>query len=154
MPFVAIPGNHDRRALVRETFPDPACGAPDCALNTVRRIDELDIFLIDSPVAGARRTASSTHRRLGSLTKRSVRRPRDLRSSFCIILRSTREFAIHRRHAAPKLRRACRSSWSTSARPACRGRTCSSFGANGVCGHFGQYLSGGRAAVTLEFEPR
>jgi len=92
MPFVAILGNHDRRALFRETFPDPACGAPDCALNTVRCIDELDIFLIDSTVAGA----WWTHRRLGDLTKRSMRPPRDLRSSFCIILRSTREFRIRK----------------------------------------------------------
>ena len=53
VPFVAIPGNHDRRALIRETFPDPAYGTSDCALNTVRRIEGLDIFLIDSTVAGA-----------------------------------------------------------------------------------------------------
>jgi 3',5'-cyclic AMP phosphodiesterase CpdA len=53
MPFVAIPGNHDRRALIRETFPDPAYGTSDCALNTMRRIEGLDIFLIDSTVASA-----------------------------------------------------------------------------------------------------
>jgi 3',5'-cyclic-AMP phosphodiesterase len=53
VPFVAIPGNHDSRALVRETFPDPAYGMADCALNIVRRIDGLDIFLIDSTVKGA-----------------------------------------------------------------------------------------------------
>jgi len=82
VPFVAIPGNHERRPLIRETFPDPAYGTADCALNTLRRIDGLDILLIDSTVAGA------PH---GSLTKRRVRRPHDLRSSFCIILRSTLE---------------------------------------------------------------
>jgi 3',5'-cyclic AMP phosphodiesterase CpdA len=53
VPFVAIPGNHDRRALVRETFPDPTYGMADSALNTVRRIGGLDIFLIDSTVPGA-----------------------------------------------------------------------------------------------------
>ena len=53
VPFVAIPGNHDRRALVRETFPDPTYGMADSALNTVRRIGGLDIFLIDSTVTGA-----------------------------------------------------------------------------------------------------
>jgi 3',5'-cyclic-AMP phosphodiesterase len=53
VPFVAIPGNHDRRPLIRETFPDPAYGTADCALNTLRRIDGLDILLINSTVAGA-----------------------------------------------------------------------------------------------------
>jgi 3',5'-cyclic-AMP phosphodiesterase len=53
VPFVAIPSNHDRRPLIRETFPDPAYGTADCALNTLRRIDGLDILLIDSTVAGA-----------------------------------------------------------------------------------------------------
>jgi len=53
VPFVAIPGNHDRRVLIRETFPDPAYGTSNCALNTVRRVGGLDIFLIDSTVAGA-----------------------------------------------------------------------------------------------------
>ncbi len=43
---------------------------------------------------------------------------------------------VHRRRAAPKLRRACRSSWTTPARTAGRGRTYSSFGPNCVRGHF------------------
>lgn len=53
MPFAAIPGNHDRRALMREAFPDSLYGKADCALNTVRRVEGLDIFLMDSTVAGA-----------------------------------------------------------------------------------------------------
>ncbi|MGC1842607.1 MAG: metallophosphoesterase, partial [Pseudolabrys sp.] len=47
MPFAAIPGNHDRRAPMREAFPDSLYG------NAVRRVEGLDIFLMDSTVAGA-----------------------------------------------------------------------------------------------------
>ena len=53
VPFVAIPGNHDRRPLMRESFPDSAYGEPGWALNKVRRVNGLDIVLIDSTVAGA-----------------------------------------------------------------------------------------------------
>jgi 3',5'-cyclic-AMP phosphodiesterase len=53
MPFAAIPGNHDRRAPMREAFPDSLYGNANCALNTVRRVEGLDIFLMDSSVAGA-----------------------------------------------------------------------------------------------------
>ena len=53
MPFAAIPGNHDRRAPMREAFPDSLYGNANCALNTVRRVEGLDIFLMDSTVAGA-----------------------------------------------------------------------------------------------------
>ncbi|MGB6558221.1 MAG: metallophosphoesterase, partial [Pseudolabrys sp.] len=48
VPFVAIPGNHDRRPLMRESFPDSAYGEPGWALNKVRRVNGLDIVLIDS----------------------------------------------------------------------------------------------------------
>ena len=52
IPFVAIPGNHDSRALMRDALPGP--GAPsDGALNALRRVGELDIVLIDSTVPGA-----------------------------------------------------------------------------------------------------
>jgi len=51
--FVAIPGNYDRRALVRRNVSPSRLWNGGCALNTVRRIDGLDIFLIDSTVAGA-----------------------------------------------------------------------------------------------------
>ena len=53
MPFAAIPGNHDRRIPMRKILPDPGYGAPETALNAVRRIGRLDILLIDSTVAGA-----------------------------------------------------------------------------------------------------
>lgn len=39
VPFVAIPGNHDRRPLMRESFPDSAYGEPGWALNKVRRVN-------------------------------------------------------------------------------------------------------------------
>jgi 3',5'-cyclic-AMP phosphodiesterase len=53
MPFVAIPGNHDSRALMHAAFPDPAFGAPESALNSTRRVRELDILLVDSTVPNA-----------------------------------------------------------------------------------------------------
>ena len=53
IPFAAIPGNHDRRSAIREAFPDPAYGAADSALNSMRRAGELDILLIDSTVPDA-----------------------------------------------------------------------------------------------------
>jgi Icc protein len=53
IPFAAIPGNHDRRSAIREAFPDPAYGAADSALNSMRRVGELDILLIDSTVPDA-----------------------------------------------------------------------------------------------------
>ena len=110
VPFVAIPGNHDRRPLIRETFPDPAYGTADCALNTLRRIDGLDILLIDSNVAGA------PHGELDALTLSWL-------DDWCVdhttcaplfASSSVRHWnCVHRRRAAPKLRRACRSSWTT-----------------------------------------
>jgi 3',5'-cyclic-AMP phosphodiesterase len=54
IPFAVIPGNHDRRAPMRKVFPDPAYGPVDgCALNSIRSVDGLDIFLVDSTVPGA-----------------------------------------------------------------------------------------------------
>jgi Icc protein len=53
MPFAAIPGNHDRRAPMREALTGFLYGNANCALNTVRRVEGLDIFLMDSTVAGA-----------------------------------------------------------------------------------------------------
>lgn len=86
---MAIPGNHDRRALVRETFPDPTYGMADNALNTVRRIGGLDIFLIDSTVTGAAHGELDAPR-LTWLDGTLGARPHDLPSSFCIIDRLTR----------------------------------------------------------------
>jgi 3',5'-cyclic-AMP phosphodiesterase len=51
IPYAAIPGNHDDRALMREVFPDPAYGAG--ALNSTRRVGEVDVLLIDSTVPDA-----------------------------------------------------------------------------------------------------
>jgi 3',5'-cyclic AMP phosphodiesterase CpdA len=141
---VAIPGNHDRRALVRETFPDTAYGTADCALNTVRRIDGLDIFPIDSTVASAAHgeldapTLSWLDETLGESTTRPALLflhypPFDTGIAYTDAVRLRNSDALGR------------NSWTTPARAAGRGRTCSSFGANCVRGHFGQYLPGGRA---------
>jgi Icc protein len=56
IPFAAIPGNHDGRGMLRDVWPDhTATAATTAALNSVRRIGELDIVLIDSTVPGAAR---------------------------------------------------------------------------------------------------
>ena len=56
--FVAIPGNHDDRGLMRAAFPDQAY-APTTdasgALNMVHAVGEIDVVLIDSTVPGAAR---------------------------------------------------------------------------------------------------
>jgi 3',5'-cyclic-AMP phosphodiesterase len=53
IPFAAVPGNHDRRLPLRKALPDPAYGAADSALNTVRQVGALDVVLIDSTVPGS-----------------------------------------------------------------------------------------------------
>ena len=53
IPFAVIPGNHDRRTPMRKVFPDPSYGPTDGALNSVRRVHEVDVLLIDSTVPGA-----------------------------------------------------------------------------------------------------
>ena len=150
VPFVAIPGNHDRRPLIRETFPDPAYGTADCALNTLRRIDGLDILLIDSNVAGAPHgeldapTLSWLDETLGASTTRPAllflhHPPFDTGIAYTDAARlrnSDALAAVLGRHPL---------------RAAGRGRTCSLFGPNCVRGHFGP---GGEQAVTLAFEPR
>jgi 3',5'-cyclic AMP phosphodiesterase CpdA len=51
IPFAAVPGNHDDRALIRAAFPQD--GAPTHGpLNLARAVSELDILLIDSSVPG------------------------------------------------------------------------------------------------------
>ena len=114
VPFVAIPGNHDRRVLIRETFPDPAYGTSNCALNTVRRVGGLDIFLIDSTVAGAPHGELDARRLLGSMD-RSAHRPHGLPSYFCIILHSTRGLRTRTRCACGTPTRLPRSSDDTNA---------------------------------------
>lgn len=52
IPFVAIPGNHDSRELMRAAFSDQAYAKPAGALNQLCRVGELDILLLDSSVPG------------------------------------------------------------------------------------------------------
>jgi 3',5'-cyclic AMP phosphodiesterase CpdA len=51
LPFAAIPGNHDDRALLRAALPDPGYQT-DGAVNSLRAVGDLDIVLIDSTVPG------------------------------------------------------------------------------------------------------
>jgi 3',5'-cyclic AMP phosphodiesterase CpdA len=53
IPFAAVPGNHDDRALMRAALPDQAHGQPAGAINIAVEIGGLDILLIDSSVPGA-----------------------------------------------------------------------------------------------------
>jgi 3',5'-cyclic AMP phosphodiesterase CpdA len=52
IPFAAIPGNHDDRAMIRAELPREAIGAQE-PMNLVRTVGELDILLLDSTVPGA-----------------------------------------------------------------------------------------------------
>ncbi len=53
IPFAAIPGNHDDRALLRTAFPDQPYVHANGALNLAIAMDDLDILMIDSSVPGA-----------------------------------------------------------------------------------------------------
>lgn len=53
LPFAAIPGNHDDRALLRANFPDQPYAPSIAALNMVHAVGEIDVVLIDSSVPGA-----------------------------------------------------------------------------------------------------
>ena len=53
IPFAAVPGNHDDRALMRAALPDHPYAATSGALNVARSVGELDIILLDSSVPGA-----------------------------------------------------------------------------------------------------
>jgi 3',5'-cyclic AMP phosphodiesterase CpdA len=53
IPFAAVPGNHDDRALMRAAFPAQAYARPDGPLNIVRAVGDLDLLLLDSSVPGA-----------------------------------------------------------------------------------------------------
>jgi Icc protein len=52
IPFAAIPGNHDDRALTRAALPDQPYAQREGALNLARAVGDLDILLIDSSVPG------------------------------------------------------------------------------------------------------
>ena len=52
IPFLAIPGNHDARTLMRAALPDQPYAQSNGALNIVSRCGYLDLVLIDSSVPG------------------------------------------------------------------------------------------------------
>jgi len=53
IPFVAIPGNHDSRDLMRAALPDLGYAQASGALNSARKVGDVDIVLLDSSVPGA-----------------------------------------------------------------------------------------------------
>lgn len=53
IPFVAIPGNHDDRALLRAALPEQAYANRQGALNQTHAVGDIDIVLLDSSVPGA-----------------------------------------------------------------------------------------------------
>ena len=53
IPFVAIPGNHDDRGLMRAALPEQPYVQPDGALNLATSVGDIDIVLLDSSVPGA-----------------------------------------------------------------------------------------------------
>jgi 3',5'-cyclic AMP phosphodiesterase CpdA len=52
IPFAAVPGNHDDRALLRAALPSQTAASSDGPLNALRRVGELDVVLLDSSVPG------------------------------------------------------------------------------------------------------
>lgn len=52
LPFVAVPGNHDDRSLMRAALPDQDYAQPSGALNFARQVGDLDIVMLDSSVPG------------------------------------------------------------------------------------------------------
>jgi len=53
IPFVAVPGNNDDRALLRAALPDQPYASRRGAFNLTRGVDDLDIICLDSSVPGA-----------------------------------------------------------------------------------------------------
>lgn len=53
IPFVAIPGNHDGRELMRVAFPNQRYADTGGALNATRAVGGIDVVLIDSTVPEA-----------------------------------------------------------------------------------------------------
>ncbi|MGJ5043456.1 MULTISPECIES: phosphodiesterase [unclassified Bradyrhizobium] len=51
-PFVAVPGNHDSRELMRAAFPGALHGQPTSPLNRCVELADLDLLLLDSSVPG------------------------------------------------------------------------------------------------------
>jgi 3',5'-cyclic AMP phosphodiesterase CpdA len=50
IPFVAVPGNHDDRAMMRTALPNGGYMHPDGALNSMHAAAGLDLLLLDSSV--------------------------------------------------------------------------------------------------------
>ena len=53
IPFAAVPGNHDDRALMRAALPGHRHASAYGPLNSLRQVGDLDIVLIDSTLPGA-----------------------------------------------------------------------------------------------------
>jgi 3',5'-cyclic-AMP phosphodiesterase len=51
--FAAVPGNHDSRELMRAALPGLSYATTNGALNSVRKLGDADIVLLDSSVPGA-----------------------------------------------------------------------------------------------------
>jgi 3',5'-cyclic-AMP phosphodiesterase len=52
LPFAGVPGNHDRRELMRAAFPNAAYAFSSGPLNQTIAMGELDLVLLDSSVPG------------------------------------------------------------------------------------------------------
>lgn len=52
LPFLAVPGNHDSRELMRAAFPALPYALPQGALNMMQAVGALDIIALDSSVPG------------------------------------------------------------------------------------------------------
>jgi 3',5'-cyclic-AMP phosphodiesterase len=53
LPLAVIPGNHDSRAWLRESFPAQPYARSEGALDFALALDDLDLILLDSSVPGA-----------------------------------------------------------------------------------------------------
>jgi Icc protein len=53
IPFIAIPGNHDSRDLMRTALPGLGYAQASGALNSMRKVGDVDVVLLDSSVPGA-----------------------------------------------------------------------------------------------------
>lgn len=53
LPFTAVPGNHDNREWMRAALPGLGYATTSGALNSVRKVGDTDIVLLDSSVPGA-----------------------------------------------------------------------------------------------------
>ena len=76
IPFVAVPGNHDSRELLRAAFPD-GCTQRSAPLNSVHAIGSLDVMMLDSSVPGRPhgKLDNDTLRWLDAILAQSTTRP-------------------------------------------------------------------------------